>query len=368
MPPTQTPWILAGAAVVCYALLMLVQPWRRAFGAGWSFCRRWQRTWLIIGLIGAHQVWWQTRHQPLDSRLPHDFLPAFANEVAGKSALAAGDSVAATLAQVIPPEPISALLAVAILTNFSGLARAFFRGGKVAFERWGTWLCWGLVASGAMHLASLLLDLATWLPASSWGGRCLSAAGWPWVGATAAFALGWLVRFIETDLASPEEILQIQWAGSAAGRILRLWPYVLGSALAAALGGRVTALPNEAQWWVRGPVWMLCATSACLPLLLVHWRGQWGWRPAFHEARLRLMRHVGPLFAWMLLAWLHFLLLHLATEGIASGFPDGNIWQLAWRTVTAYIHAAMLVWLAASWIAMQKAWHPHEPAAPKGSP
>jgi hypothetical protein len=333
---------------------MLVQPWRGDFRFGWHFARKWQRTWLVIGLLAAHQVWWQVRHDPLTTEWPGNFSPALTGELAKPAAVKAGDSTAACLFLVIPPEPFSALLALAILTNFAGLGGAFRNGCKVAFPKRGTLVFWLVISSAAAHLAASLLEWSGLVTMSSFAGKVLSHSGAWWIGATAAFALAWIVRFMETEFRAPDEMLQIQWAGSASGRVARLWPV----AVAVAAWKCVASIrpPSEGSvelWAWRGAWWALSLLGAFLPLILLHWRGAWGWRGAFHEARIRLMRMLGPLLCWVVLAWGHFFLVHLAVDGIASGISGGSVWLLAWKSAGAYIHSAVAVWLLASWVAMQ---------------
>jgi hypothetical protein len=193
--------------------------------------------------------------------------------------------------------------------------------------------------------------MSSWLPLTHPLYQTLHFLGLIWNGATVAFALGWLIRLAETHLQAPEEILQIQWPGSASGRIPRLWPQVLAAAGVTFLAG--FHFSSSANWLWRILGWSLAILTAFLPLILVHWRGEWTWNAAFKVARHRFYLHFPRLICWLGIAFTHFFLYHLAHEGIDSGLPANSIWRLSWDFLAALLHAALLVWLLASWVALQ---------------
>ncbi len=354
MPEIASPgWIWGAAAVLCYAAMLWVHPWRKGFGEGWRFARCWQRTWLVLGMIAAHQVWWQVRHEPVDFAWPQHFAPPFAHELIVPAAVAAANSLARTLVAPLAPEPFSALLALALAVNWSGFAGAVWRGCRVAFPRGGKWAALLLFASAAANVASVACEVGGWAADGAWR-LALHTAGALWSGATVAFALAWILRFAETAIFAPEEILMIQWSGSAAGRIARLWPILLGAAVCEVLEPLLAGCDSWRLWTLRTLAWVLALLAAFLPLVLVHWRGEWGWLAALREARLRFMGGTVRLAAWALVAFTQFFLFHLARSGIAAGFPARSVWRLGWESLAGFLHSAILIWLAASWVAQQQ--------------
>ena len=75
------PYVLGGLAVLFYAGCMLLNPWSNRFRRGWQFTREWPLTWLVLGIVGAHQGWWLERKEKLLFGWPEDFTPAFATRV-----------------------------------------------------------------------------------------------------------------------------------------------------------------------------------------------------------------------------------------------------------------------------------------------
>lgn len=347
------PYILGAAAVICYAAWMLLHPAAATFRAGWKFVRTWPWTWVVLGLVAAHHGWWLDRQEAIWFGWPHDFSPAFASELTKQVALQAGNSVTSTLVMPLSAEPLSVVLALAVFLNLSDLGLALKRGCTTAFPKHGTVLWLLLIFSAAANVGWLACLIGHWLPEHHWGLETLHGIGLIWSGATVAFALAWLVRLAETHLLAPEEILQIQWPGSAAGRIPRLWPIVLGSALAQGSASLTPFLSSSWIWSLRIFGWCLAALGAFLPLLLVHWRGAWTWRAAFVTAWQRWCQHWPKLLTWAMVAYTHFFLYHLAHLGIASGLPVASVWRLGWDTLSALLHSALLVWLLATWVAQQ---------------
>ena len=342
------PSILGAAAVFCYAAFMFFYPWRACCGLGWRFAREHPWTWVILGAVSAHQGWWLVRRAPVTWEWPMDFTPAFAHELIPKVTGATVDSVSAALLWPCVAEPLSVILALAMFLNLGDIGIALRRGCRTAFVRCADGLFAILVLSAASNVAWLILKIGGWLPENGWELRTLHAAGLLWAGATVAFALGWLVRLSETYFHAPEEVLQIDWTSSAAGRIPRLWPVVL--AVAGMQSLQEAGLP---LLWRQGLGACLAIAGATLPLVLVHWRGDWGWRAAFHGAGHRWRTQLLPLIGWLLVALTHFFLFHLAHLGIASGLPAGSGLRLAWDFLMALLHAGLLVWLLAAWVAHQ---------------
>ena len=347
------PYVLGGLAVLFYAGCMLLNPWSNRFRRGWQFTREWPLTWLVLGIAGAHQGWWLERKEKLLFGWPEDFTPAFASELAGKAALGAGNSTAGSLIMPIMAEPLSVVLALAMFLNVGDIGLALRRGCVTAFPKSGRSVFAVLGVSAAANIGWLACLIGGWLPEQGGGIQALHAAGVLWSGASVAFALGWLIRLAETHFHAPEEILQIAWPGSAAGRIPRLWPVVLVAAAAHLWHAYSLNAAPGAVWTARVIGWLTALSLAFLPLLLVHWRGEFTWRAAFKEARYRLFCHFPELLAWCALALTHFFLFHLAHEGIGSGLPSGSVWKLGWDSLCSLLHAALTVWLLASWIAHQ---------------
>lgn len=346
-----TPPILGALAVICYAAFMLLNPLKAGFRAGWRFAKAWPSTWFALGLAGAHHGWWLERKEKIHFEWPHDFSPVFASELFGDVVVRAGTSVAQTLALPLAAEPLSVILALVMFLNMAGTGMALKRGCDTAFRKHGLPVFIALMASAAANVAALAVQMADWLPAAHPLYLTLHFVGLPWVGATAAFALGWLIRLAETHLQAPEEILQIQWPGSAAGRIPRLWPQLLAAAAVTFLAGFHFTQAVNWLWRILG--WALAIATAFLPLLLVHWRGEWTWNAALKVARHRFYLHFPKLLLWVAVAFTHFFLYHLAHDGIASGLPANSIWRLSWDFLCALLHAALLVWLLAAWVALQ---------------
>lgn len=356
MDGVATAWIWGAPAR--FAGLLWLHPRRDCFAAGWRFARSWQRTWLALGLVGAHQAWWQVRQARVNFHWPEDFSPPLAADLIIPAAVAAADSVAKTLILPMAPEPFSALLALGLFINWGGLTGAFWRGCRAAFPRWGKWVGGALLFSAVANVAAISLEVGG-EPDARWSNG-LTIAGALWTGCAAAFALAWLVRFAETALRQPEEMLLIQWSGSAAGRILRLWPIVLAVTAFTLFQPIFDHLAPAWQWAMRTAAWALALSFAALPLPLVHWRGEWGWRPVFAENWRRLAALWPALLAWALVAFTLFFLFHLARMGISAGLPDGNVWQLAWESLGALLHAAILTWMLSAWIYHQPPIRPAE--------
>ena len=345
------PPILGAAAVICYAVCMFLYPWRACCGRGWRFAREHPWTWVILGAVGAHQGWWLARQAPVIWQWTANFTPAFANELIPTAAGATVDSVSATLLWPCVGEPLSVILALAMFFNLGDIGIALRRGCRTAFVRFADGWFALLVLSAACNVAWLTLKIGAWLPENGWELRTIHAAGLLWTGATVAFALGWLVRLSETYFQAPEELLQIDWTSSAAARIPRLWPVVLVVAGMQALQEAGMPLP-----WRQSLGAGLTIAGATLPLVLVHWRGDWGWRAAFQGAGQRWIAQLLPLIGWLLLAMTHFFLFHLAHLGIASGLPAGSGVRLGWDFLMALLHAGLVVWLLATWVAHQPAF------------
>ena len=347
------PYILGAVAVVCYAACMWLHPAAGALRAGWRFAKAWPWTWIVIGLVAAHHGWWLERKDALWFGWPQDFSPVFASELTVPVVVAAGNSVAGTLVMPLVAEPLSVVLALAVFLNLSGIGLALKRGCKTAFPKGSLWVWGALLVSAICNVGWMACLIGGWLPDKHWGLLTLQFLGLLWSGATVAFALAWLVRLVETHLLAPEEILQIQWPGSAAGRIPRLWPIVLGAAVAQGWEDVAGLLNFQVTWSGRLLGWLVAFGAAFLPLILVHWRGDWAWRAAFVGAWDRLKSGWVKLLAWLLLAFTHFFLLHLAHLGIASGLPITSVWRLGWDTLCALLHGALVVWLMVTWIALQ---------------
>jgi hypothetical protein len=81
--------------------------------------------------------------------------------------------------------------------------------------------------------------------------------------------------------------------------------------------------------------------------------------------------HAGQLFlalwpnllAWLCIAFTHFFLYHLAHQGVASGLASSSIARLGWDALCALLHAGLLVWLLAAWIAQQPTFDVEEMGA-----
>jgi hypothetical protein len=354
------PYILGALAVICYAACMLLHPASASFRAGWKFARAWPWTWLVLGVVGAHHSWWVDRKETLWFGWPQDFSPAFASELILPVATQAGNSVAASLVMPLVAEPLSVVLALAVFLNLSEIGLALKRGCKTAFPKGGTALWRIFILCAMANVGWLACLIGGWLPERHWGLIALHVLGLPWSGATVAFALAWLVRLAETHLQAPEEILQIQWPGSAAGRIPRLWPILLGSSIAQGWAVLADSVTFHVGWSLRILGWIAAIAAAFLPLLLVHWRGDWTWRTAFNGAAQRWSAQWPKFLSWAALAYTHFFLLHLAHQGIASGLPVASIWRLGWDTLCSLLHAALLVWLLVAWIAQQPKFREEE--------
>jgi hypothetical protein len=354
------PYILGALAVICYAACMLVNPASASYRAGWRFARAWPWTWVVLGLVGAHHSWWLDRKEPLWFGWPHDFSPVFASELTVSVATQAGNSVAATLAMPLVAEPLSVVLALAVFLNLSDMGLALKRGCKTAFPHGGIALWRILILCAMANVGWLACLIGGWLPESHWGLKTLHVLGLPWSGATVAFGLAWLVRLAETHLQAPEEILQIQWPGSAAGRIPRLWPIALGAAVVQGWQELAPLVNFQVGWSLRILGWIAATAAAFLPLLLVHWRGDWLWRTAFTLAARRWQLHWPKFLTWVAVAYTHFFMLHLAHQGVASGLPVASVWRLGWDTLCALLHAALLVWLLVAWLAQQPKFREEE--------
>ena len=323
-------------------------PWRRCFGLGWKWAREYPWTWVVLGLVGAHQGWWLERQEGIEWVWPGDFSPVFASELVGSAAVAAGDSVAAALGWPCEGEPLSVILALAMFFNVGDIGLALRRGCRTAFVRGSGWFFALLILSAVMNVGWVAVEIGGWWPLHGWEMKLLHGGGLLWTGATVAFALGWLVRLAETYVHAPEEVLQIAWTSSAAGRIPRLWPVVLAVVVLHVL--KLLALPPA---WLHGLRWSLALCGATLPLVLVHWRGDWGWGNALREAAQRWRSCAGRLAGWLVLAVTHCFLFHLAHRGIASGLPVGSGVRLGWDFLMALLHGGLVVWLLGAWVAHQ---------------
>ncbi len=338
----------AAAGILAYAVFLFGNPWAGAFRRGLSFCRRHPGFWVMLGIVAAQQIWWLTRGMAWSSQFPSNLAPASLWEQFGPAVPDTLRSLVGTLWLPVPPEPVSVLLAPLFLLNVAGLRAGLFRGAEAGMGKWGYAAGVALLGSAAARTAWFAAAISGKWQADSFQILWLHALGSLWSGATVAFALAWLIRFAETSLRSPEEILLIQWPTGAAARIVRLWPVVLSVAILQLLPASVRF---QNGWLIFGCV--LALLTAFAPLLLVHWRQSWGWRRFLIGCRDRLGIYWGRLLWWLLVAATHFLLFHAVTRAFLAVFPAQNLWSLIAQSIHALAHAALKVWMLAAWVSLQ---------------
>jgi hypothetical protein len=221
-------------------------------------------------------------------------------------------------------------------------------GCEAVFGKLGKFVAVLCLFSAVANTAWLGLEASGRIPANSWPMVTLHAIGSLWCGATVALALGWLLRFAETSLRNPEEILQIPWASSAAGRIPRLWPCVL-------LGMGCELMPPGflPRWLMAILAITAVAATAFLPKLLVHWRGVYGIKVLRPMLAARLKSGWVYLLFWILIGYTHLFLVQLAWKCTLSGLPGSNGWTTIAASLFAILNAAIQIWLLVSWISMQ---------------
>lgn len=362
-------YVFGALAIIFYIGVMFVNPLRANVRAGRLFVKDSPLTWFVIGLMCAHQGWWVERKMEIDFSWPTTFSPPPMVELVMGAVVDAANSLVSALLLPVYGEPLSVVLAVALVLNVGGISAAMRKGCETAFPKRGAWGFAILLCSALANLAWFGGLVFEWWPESGGAMIVLHAIGLLWSGATVAFVLAWLVRLAETYFLAPEETLQISWSGSAAGRVPRLWP-VIFMAVALQLWTGFTHHPNNPLVWiVRVLGWILAISMAFLPLLLVHWRGEWAWATALRAAFHRLLVHWPKLLIWLVLGSLHFFLFHLFREWIELALPTANIWRLGWNLLSALLHAVLVVWMLATWVAFQPAFEILKtPFAPESKP
>jgi hypothetical protein len=358
MGMSESTWKILGwsaAGIIAYAVCLFANPWGGAFRRGYGFCARWPRFWLLIGLVAAQQVWWQARGTLPSAVFPPalalgDLWPHWSQAL-----LDAGNSLVSTLWLPVPAEPVSVLLAPLVLLNVAQMGKALWAGCQAAFGSLGKALGVLLILSAICRIAWFGLSVSGHFPLTSPSIIYLNHAGVLWSGATVAFALAWLLRFSETSLRKPEEILLINWPSSAAGRIPRLWPAIL-----AVVALHFTPASLQANTGLQIACFLTVAASGFYPLLLLHWKDLWGWRKLGLIGLHRLKSYSGRLLWWLVVAFTHFAAFHLLRRSIIEPLPLNNAWTLLAHSLLALAHAAAQTWMLASWVSLQppfSEWH-----------
>jgi hypothetical protein len=358
-----------------YALVMLLNPVRRALGDGFRCIGRYKRIWISFALLGFGYFAFQfATFTPIQNwadldpnqiiSLPHWYWPRFI-EVWRETPLPALEGVAGIFDNATTTYPLSVVAAVFMLINWRGLHGALIRALRKRYRVWGN-LVYLIVLLSA--LASLLKPILFWrLP--EWSGL-VPAAGLLRISATvdaSAFifeyllgvyiqvylitvCLAWIkgVSFEEGELfrfAMRRFSYVLEWAGivvAVSTLIVRL-PLVL--AYFTNIPGVLDYLPI-ARVLMSGLIIGFCSVQISLAL--------------HNETLIEALRAHGQFvrqnasrLGWFLvICGIHFFSIMICDAIVRSAIADRLGALLLWKFSFAFLRGIVTGWLLASWVCL----------------
>ena len=396
------PWLLLGAAIAGYLLLMFANPIRGSLRDGFRTLRRYPSLWVTLGLLGfCHQlfklaerlyfhfvllpgdrpefVWMREAWRDPNLRLagspeslwwlPHaDFIASVREAV-----LPSVEGAAGIFNNAVTTFPVAALAGVLLLVNWQGHHVVLNRALRKRFGHSGWLVHSGIVACALAAIAKPLLYAAPQL--FGMADHSVAATVWyQWAPVVEwlAFLFEYLFGvFIQLYLI----LLAYAWVrGLEVTRqhlvdfALRRCSYVMKWAAAVMLLSSVLInaplilknfelfaplLPGEivlTQWqdWARFGLSVFLVLTATMQITLT-----------FHSESLRkalrdhlhfLARH-GWMFLWFLtVALVHLFALHLAGVTVSRGLGEGTALWVAWNLAFPWLAGIVTAWLLAAWV------------------
>ncbi|MGH7982288.1 MAG: hypothetical protein ACREFF_03975 [Candidatus Udaeobacter sp.] len=358
-----------------YALVMLLNPVRRALGDGFRCIGRYKRIWISFALLGFGYFAFQfATFTPIQNwadldpnqiiSLPHWYWPRFI-EVWRETPLPALEGVAGIFDNATTTYPLSVVAAVFMLINWRGLHGALIRALRKRYRGWGNLVYLILLLSA---LASLLKPILFWrLP--EWSGL-VPAAGLLRISATvdaSAFifeyllgvyiqvylitvCLAWIkgVSFEEGELfrfAMRRFSYVLEWAGivvAVSTLIVRL-PLVL--AYFTNIPGVLDYLPI-ARVLMSGLIISFCSVQISLALhneTLVE---------ALRAHGQFVRQNAGRLGWFLVICGVHFSFIMICDAIVRSAIADRLGALLLWKFSFAFLRGIVTGWLLASWVCL----------------
>ena len=346
MPDLNTlpPWIWALGAMASYGLLIWVEPTREAFGAGLRWIRRLPWLPIVAGFACASNVIW--------IRFVHD-VPPPAPDVEGLADYSAAAPMAfagiaaginRTLFCVVCPAPASFLLLLLFALNIASLFREFRHGLETLVKPGaGVVILCALACSAVCHVC--------WLAGlgQGWQRFLLTTAGGFFEGLAAMSYQAALVLVTAITLAAPKRKRKWKdWFATAARRLPRLWPFVLGYGVTVPVV-RAHFPPDSFVYLVL--LSFLALVAILLAFLQVELLGEKrfsGTRAAVSRM-LGHMKRRGHWILWFtLMLAIHWFAFHLVSLWLQSAPPPMSVWAVLLGALFAFLEAVLAVWFLAS--------------------
>jgi hypothetical protein len=358
-----------------YALVMLLNPVRRALGDGFRCIGRYKRIWITFTLLGfAYFVFQFVTFTPIRNwsdldlaqiaSLPHWYWPRFA-EIWRDTPLPALEGVAGIFDNATTTYPLSIVAAVFMLVNWRGLHGALVRALRKRYGFWGYLVYLVLLLSA---LASLLKPIVFWrLP--EWSGLVPAASLLRISASVDAIAfifeyllgvyiqvylitvcLAWIkgVSFEEGELfrfAMRRFSYVLEWAGIvvAVSTLIVRVPLVL--AYFTNIPGVLDYLPI-ARVLMSGLIIAFCSIQISLAL--------------HNETLIEAMRahaqfvrqNAGRLGWFFMICGVHFFGIMICDAIIRSAIADHLGALFLWKFSFAFLRGVVTGWLLASWVCL----------------
>ncbi|MDA0812907.1 MAG: hypothetical protein O3C21_11040 [Verrucomicrobia bacterium] len=349
-------WGWAIGAALSYALLIWVQPMRELFRRGFQIVRRYRHLPVFAGIVfAAHALWlFYERGDPSTAVATAGKEGAGGlarlSEVGPFAVLGMVEGVHRPFLAFLPAAPISLLVLVGLTINLSGLLREL-RDGIEALVRpkTGVWLLCLFSASGVLHAGHVF-----YLGGDSfWRGFLLEQGGAFFEGYVSVLGQSYVLLFAALGLVTLRRNLKkVEILKLAVRRSPRLWPVML--AYAVLVPSVREFLPSESvvRLVLSSLLALITAVFAFLQLDLLGEKRFSGWKRAVSHALDLQRRHFQWTVWFCLISMMHWLVFHLLTIWLISGFATGSILAAIAGTVFAFLEGAIAVWFLGVWAAL----------------
>lgn len=381
-------WAVSCLVLAGYVLLMLFNPVRASLQNGLRTLRRYPEIWLILAVMGLAYAAWQTGlriafhyilpegNRPIFQWSRAWYLPEIEQlGILKDSLLPSAESVAGIFNNIITTFPVSALAAFLLLVNWQGHYSVLARALQKRFGVLGRFFLAFVTGTAIAALLKPLLYVA--LPYMGRIMRGLDAA-------RIAFALDWLAFLFEylfgvfvqiylillvyvwirglnfshqhlLDFAIRRFAFVIKWACVVLAissvfidlpRILSIIPPFAGGIL------QFEVVMDYVDTYARPALTIFLVLFASVQITLT-----------FHSERLReaLRDHVRFVLRWawqlawfLVVAFVHFYLLHVFDTAFRKGFGEGTAVVIGWAFLYPLLAALLGGWLLASWVCLFK--------------
>jgi hypothetical protein len=370
-------WSLSALVGLCggYALVMLVNPVRRALGAGFRCLGRYNRIWITFALLGlAYFVFQFLTFTPIQNwsdldlaqitSLPNWYWPGFI-EIWKETPLPAVEGVAGIFDNATTTYPLSVVAALFMLANWRGLHSALIRALHKRYGFWGYLVYLVLLLSA---LATLLKPIVFWrLP--EWSGL-VPAAKLLRISASVdaiAFIFEYLLGvYIQVYLITVC-LAWIKGVSFEEGELFRFamrrFSYVLEWAgIVVAVSTLIVRLPLVLAYFINIPGvldYLPIARVLMSALIIVFCSVQISL--ALHNetlieairAHVQFVRQNAGILAWFLIiCGVHFFAIMICDAIIRSAIADRLGVLFVWKVSFAIIRGVITGWLLASWVCL----------------